>query len=64
MYVMNVEPVGETEVFHYKCANRECSNYGYIDNTKLEDEKEEEARQNYINEKLAELRRPQQEIAK
>jgi hypothetical protein len=61
---MNIEIVNETEVFHYKCANRECSNFGYIDNSKLDKEEDEAKRQNYINEKLAELKRPQQEIAK
>lgn len=29
MIVDSVEEVEDTEVFHYKCANPNCPNYGY-----------------------------------
>ena len=29
MFIDSVEEVDNTEVFHYKCPNPECKNYGY-----------------------------------
>ena len=29
MFIDSVDEVDNTEVFHYKCPNPECKNYGY-----------------------------------
>lgn len=40
MIVDSVEEIEDTEVFHYKCANPNCPNYGYKE-AKKETEAEE-----------------------
>jgi hypothetical protein len=34
MFIDKVEEKNDTEVFHYKCPNPECKNYGYNKETK------------------------------
>lgn len=41
MIVDSVEEKDDTEIFHYKCANPNCPNYGYEKKTVEEDTKAE-----------------------
>lgn len=34
MYIDHVDELEDTEVFHYKCPNPSCTNYGYKEETK------------------------------
>lgn len=42
MFVDHVTPNGDTEVFHYKCPNPQCKNYGYGKEKSNEEEKTKE----------------------
>lgn len=34
MFIDSVEELEDTEVFHYKCPNPKCKNYGYKEEAK------------------------------
>lgn len=43
MFVDHVTQNGDTEVFHYKCPNPQCKNFGYGKEKEEEKTKEEES---------------------